>query len=421
MASRNKPIINSVSVLGDQSRSAKAAIVFSLVLLTAACAFSFERPAPVNEGPLRERAITRTVDGIRVSATIPSEDESRSIFGVDLRQHGIQPLWLEIENGADRQIIFLPIGLDPEYFAPLEVAFLYEDSLTEEGHAELAEHVVALSFDSRRRILPGEVFSGFVFLSQPHTSLVAEIDLIGHKWSDRISLLVPVPGMDEAQQRVRATRRLNNEADFVEIDSEATLRTALEGLPCCTTDETGTHQSLPLNLVLIGEIEEWSVAFVRRMYRYSPANPSYAFGRVQDLSGHKASRWVATQPHTLRFWLTPLRYQGKSIWVGQVSTGLGGRFGGSVEDTGRIEPEVDEARNNLVQDLLYSQTIAKFGFVKGVGRVAVAEPQDTPDGSTYYTDGLRAVMVFGGKEVSLAGIDFFDWESLIDHYRRWID
>jgi hypothetical protein len=30
-------------------------------------------------------------------------------------------------------------------------------------------------------------------------------------------------------------------------------------------------------------------------------------------------------------------------------------------------------------------------------------------------------MVFGSEEVSLARIDTFDWESLMDHYRQQID
>lgn len=421
MQSRSKPMTRSDCIRGDQSRLAKAAFALSLLLLTGACASSFERPAPVDDGLLREQALTKTENSIRVSASVPSEDQSKSIFGIDLGQRGIQPLWLEIANGSGREIVFLPTGLDPEYFAPQEVAFLYKDSLTEEGRRELAEHIESLSFDSRRRMLPGETVSGFVYLNQSEPSLMAEIDLIGHKWSHRISLLVPVLGKGDAQQSLAALRGLYTEADFVEIDDEATLRTALEGLPCCTTIETGTGQSLPLNLVLMGEVEEWGPAFVRRMYRYKPASPWYAFGRVQDLSGHKISRWVAPQPHTLRFWLTPLRYRGKSIWAGQVSTRLGGRFGESAEETRRIEPHVDEARNDLVQDLLYSQTIAKIGFVKGVGRVVAAELREAPNGSTYHTDGLRAVVIFGDKPVSLDKVDFFDWERLVDHYRQRVD
>jgi hypothetical protein len=189
-----------------------------------------------------------------------------------------------------------------------------------------------------------------------------------------------------------------------------------EELPCCAADQTGAR-SLPLNLVLIGELDEWGPAFVGRNYRYAPASPWHAFGRMQDLSGRKISRWVAPQPHTLRLWLTPLRYQGKPIWVGQVSTGLGGRFAASGEGTRGIEPDVDEARNDVVQDLLYSQALVKIGFVKRVG-VSAAEPGQTPDGSSYHTDGLRAVLVFGDKAVSLAEVDFFDWERLVDYSRR---
>ena len=88
---------------------------------------------------------------------------------------------------------------------------------------------------------------------------------------------------------------------------------------------------------------------------------------------------------------------------------MGGRFVASVEDeTPRVEPDVDEARNDVVQDLFYSQSLAKLGFVKG------AVP---PDGasSSYRTDGLRTVLVFGSNAVSLAEVDFFDWERLVDH------
>ena len=76
-------------------------------------------------------------------------------------------------------------------------------------------------------------------------------------------------------------------------------------------------------------------------------------------------------------WLTPLRYQGKPIWVGQVSTTLGGRFAASGEETQRIEPDVDDARSDIVQDLLYSQALAKVGFVKGAGSVSAAGPRPT--------------------------------------------
>ena len=201
----------------------------------------------------------------------------------------------------------------------------------------------------------------------------------------------------------------------VEIADQPALREALEGLPCCAADQAGTR-TLPLNLVFIGQLEEWGPAFVRRNYRYATASPWYALGQIPDLSGHKISRWVPPQPHTLRLWLTPLRYDGKPIWVGQASTALGGRFTTSGEGDERIEPAVDEARNDVVQDLLYSQALAKIGFVKAAGSASAARSEQTLANSPYHTDGLRAVLVFGDKAVSLAQIDFFDWERLVDYH-----
>jgi hypothetical protein len=398
----------------DQSGTAGAAFGVALLLLLGACAAPFPRPAPFDDGPLRARAVSRTDDGIRVSATAPSVDESRSIFGVDLDQHDVQPLWLEIENHSERGFYFLPTGLDPEYFAPGEVAFLYHRAFHDQGNAALEEHLEALSFDSRSPIFPGQTVSGFVYANQVEPSMMIDVDLIGRQWSDRISLVVPIPGTEAAQQRMTALRGLYAEADVVQIDDEAMLRAALEKLPCCADDEAGAR-NLPLNVVLIGKLDEWGPAFVRRNYRYAPAGPWYALGRVQDLSGHKINRWVAPRPLTLRFWLTPLRYQGKPIWVGQVSTNLGGRFAASGEGTRRIEPDLDEARNDVVEDLLYSQALAKVGFVKGAGSVTAAEPQQTSDGSSYRTDGLRAVLLFGPNPVSIAEIDFFAWERLAEH------
>ena len=81
-------------------------------------------------------------------------------------------------------------------------------------------------------------------------------------------------------------------------------------------------------------------------------------------------------------------------------------------------PDVDAARNDFLQDAFYSQRVNKVGFVKGVGQASVANPRTTPGGSTYHTDGLRAVMFYGTDPVSLTEIEFIGWERLIDHRQR---
>ena len=209
------------SVDGPGKRQVKvgAGLVAGLLMLVAACASapSFTPPPAVSDAFLREMAVTKAEDGIRVSATIPSREEARSIFGIDLREQGIQPLWLEIENGREGDIYFLPTGLDPEYFAPLEVAFLYKGAYAD--HAALGEHLQALNFDGRSPILAGATVSGFVYLYAVDPSLVAQVDLIGRRWSKRFSLFVPVPGTESAQRRIAEMQSLYAPADSIEIRS----------------------------------------------------------------------------------------------------------------------------------------------------------------------------------------------------------
>jgi hypothetical protein len=400
--------------------AAKVFLVFGLFSLITACGSSFKVPSPVDPGPLRGRAVSNGENNIRVSAAIPHLDESKSIFGVDMGRHGVQPLWLEIENASERRVVFLPTGLDPEYFAPLEVAFLFKDQLSDEGHTSLADHIQSLSLDSRRSISPGETVSGYVYLNQAEPTMIVNIDLIGQKWSQRIGLLVPVPGTEAAQKRIDALQQLYAAKDFVEIENEAMLRKALERLPCCTTSSTGTDQGPPLNLAFIGDLEALGPTFVRRGFRYKPVSAEYAFGRLQDFSGQKISRWIAPQPHTIRIWLAPLRYRGKPVWVGQVSTRLGGRFAAEPGDGTApvIEPNLDEARNDLIQDMFYAQSLVKIGFVKAMDKVPASKPRKTTSGSSYHTDGLRAVLMFAGENIGLSGIKFFDWERLSDYRRQ---
>ena len=60
-------------------------------------------------------------------------------------------------------------------------------------------------------------------------------------------------------------------------------------------------------------------------YRYSPVSPLYLFGRSQDFALQRIRESINERLH-LRLWLTPLRFHGKPVWVGQVSRDIGVRF-----------------------------------------------------------------------------------------------
>lgn len=146
--------------------------------------------------------------------------------------------------------------------------------------------------------------------------------------------------------------------------------------------------------------------------------PRYAFGRTQDLSGRKKSQgYTRAQEQYIRLWQTPIRYLGKTVWLCQVSSRLGGRFAdnASSDETFPMDPYLDDARNDLTQDLAYSQALIKIGHIKSSGKTQETKAGESSGKGHYSTDGLRVVLVFGDRPASLASIDFFKWERLVDY------
>ena len=223
--------------------------------------------------------------------------------------------------------------------------------------------------------------------------------------------------------------------DIKELDEDE-LKAALENLPCCTTDRDGAELGDPINLVVIGDFENIAAAFVRRgwvpaeetystaawktiksyifgsRYRYSPVSSLYFFGRHQDFARQKPRHDIHERNH-LRLWYTALRFEGKPVFVGQVSRDIGVRFTTRTWPpvTHKIDPDVDEARQSVIEDLLFSHTIVGFGFVKGVGRVTPSKPRFNLTGDPYFTDGLRTVLIIETGPTSLEQIKNLGWES----------
>jgi len=162
------------------------------VLFVGACA-TFEEPAPTINPQVRERAQKKESSGIRVSAAVVGTKEAREIFGIDLFQKNIQAVWLEIENSADRPLILLPTGMDPEYFSPLEVAYAYHKTLATEANAAIDEHLLTLNFPIRSPILPGSNMSGYVFTNRSKGMKVIDVDLLGRNFSQNFTFFAPNP------------------------------------------------------------------------------------------------------------------------------------------------------------------------------------------------------------------------------------
>ena len=58
-----------------------------------------------------------------MSAAVLSAEDSRRMFGADLDNTDVQPVWIEIRNRTSQPLWLLRPGTDPDYFSPLEVAW----------------------------------------------------------------------------------------------------------------------------------------------------------------------------------------------------------------------------------------------------------------------------------------------------------
>jgi hypothetical protein len=74
-----------------------------------------------------------------------------------------------------------------------------------------------------------------------------------------------------------------------------------------------------------------------------------------------------------------------------------------------LHPNVDETRNLLIQDLLYSGGLARLGFVAGVGAAPVSQPRDSLEVAEYFTDGLRAILFLSSRPLALSEVEILDW------------
>ena len=197
-----------------------------------------------------------------------------------------------------------------------------------------------------------------------------------------------------------------------------------------TSNRWDTLEGDPLNLVAIGSLDMILSGFGARWdetetisakscwrtfkafslgssYRYSPVSSLYVAGRSQDFALQKARQTINERLH-LRLWITPLRFNSKPVWIGQVSRDIGVRFTLKTWNltTHKIDPDVDDARDYVLDDLLESGHVVRVGYVAGAGAAERTAPRHNLTGDPYFTDGMRAVAIF--SEVRTKPV-FLDW------------
>lgn len=388
-----------------------------------------------------------------VALAAPDPDESARIFGVPLSRKGVQPLHLRIANRSGTPLRLQMLGLDPSYFTPLEAASVSRFSIVKGlwalGALAWVVGPLLLLIPSRlvtawlanrrmegvfrshafplRPIAPGATSEGFVFVryvAGTREFKVRLLDAGGSIRGRRAADEVPVADLTfsvnvKGIKADHLAKDLEAEGPAEECDIAA-LVDRLRKMPAATTGRKGRGSGDPANLVVIAEFEALLSAFADRWnetetitpatcaktvkafllgseYRSSPVSPLFLFGRSQDVALQRIRSSIHERLH-LRLWKTSLRFEAVPVWVGQVSRDIGVRFTPRTWNltTHRIDPDVDESREYVVEDLLQAGRVEAVGYIDGVGACAQDAPRRNLTGDPYYSDGRRAVIYLRG-------------------------
>jgi LssY C-terminus len=408
--------------------SRRAGVLLALVL--GACAAY--QPGALDPNDYLARAQSETQDQVTVTTAALSAAESATLFGVELADDDIQPVWIEIENRDDAAYWYMHRYTDPMYFSPAEVAFANRRWFG--GAANQRMEQVFLQRSLEGYVPPLATVAGFVYTRRDPGTKVVSVSLLGDDQVKVFDFILFTPDLAADHRRVDLASVYRQ--DEMRAVDEAELRAALEQLPCCPTNADGSRLADPLNFVLIGDRDAVLAALVRAgwdetevlsarsaaasarsflfgsRYRYSPVSPLYLFGRPQDAAFQKARDDINRRNH-LRLWLAPLRHDGQEVWIGQISRDIGVRFTTSAWNltTHAIDPDVDAERWYLAQDLASVNALRKYGLVGGVGVSTLRQPRVNAGGDPYFTDGLRAVLFIASGPVPITAIEWLEWRE----------
>jgi len=406
------------------------------LLLPLLCSCATYTPQPLETCGDECEPYTKSQNDMTVSVRILGDDQAERLYGVDLASVGLQAIWLQIDNRSDHSHWLLVSALDPNYFAPNEAAALFEIGLSEEDEKRASERFADLAMPLKSTA--GQVTEGYVLAPRHEGGRYINIMLAGDQHVVNFGFAVPLPDGEFDYEQLDP---LQIYPDQVRPElTLAELRTRLRELPCCVSDEDSEREGDPINLVLIGDLDEmlaalsrggWSfthrinLGTIERMvgaaisgaaYPVAPVSPLYLFDRPQDLALQRARNTILQRNH-LRLWLAPFRFGGQSVWVGQVSRDISVKATllSPTLTTHVIDPNVDEAREHVLQSLLVVGVVERFAFVTGVPPTSPHAPRANLTEDPYFTDGLRVVMqVSGTRTIPPEEVIFLEWQNSVD-------
>ena len=288
-----------------------------------------------------------------------------------------QPGEIEFENRSAEPAALFPYSLDPDYFPPLEVAWLSHRTWAKKTNRRIDTFYYEQAFP--QFIPAGGTASGFIFVNLDKGTKYVPVEVLLGSHIESLEFFLRIPGF---------------RADYSAVDAEALWAEAIK-------KELQTED----------EVREWA-ALVGSRYRNAPFSSLYFFGRGQDF-GLQIARSNIHQRNHMRLWLAPATFRGRPIWVGQISRDIGSKLTtkSSTFTTHKIEPDVDDARDTLALEMISAQVLEAVGYAAGVGARSPEAPGLNLTDDPFITDGLRVIMFLSEEPVSYENMLYFEWEE----------
>lgn len=389
-------------------------------LTVASCSTAPYRSEPLGNVGVTQRAVEQQQGPFTVRASVPGRQEAERLFGIPIYDRGIQPVWLEVRNSADARARLVLTSIDPDYFPPYEVAWMHRKNFSKQGWRDMETYLHANALP--RMIGPGQTVSGFVF-THPSTGTKAfNLDIYGTGEAptfEQFTFFVEVPGFVPDHREIDL-RTLYSEDEIEDVDNDG-LRALLADIPCCTSNRDGSAQGRPLQVLFVASGKDLLRALLRAgwnetSYARDEAylnDAFYLFGRPPD-GIFRTGRDRKSERGELSLWLAPVRVDGEPLWVGQFKNAVGRRYGiGELFLGVTLDPDSNEGRNFVLQDIWYAQALQHWGWSKTGLEVPREAPEQDFHGNPWFsTDAYRAVLWVSGRPIDMTDATPVEWGRL---------
>ncbi len=396
-------------------------LLSAAALLIVSCAGNTVRFDASPQAEVESRQMVQEAGAFRVAASVPSTEEAERLFGIPLQDRGIQPVWLEIRNDGDDRARFVPYSVDREYFPSHEVAYMFRKGLSDQALADLETHLLEQTLP--RRINPNSTVSGYVFTHAEPGTKAFNVDIYyanGEAPNEHFTFFINVPGFepDHASVDFESLYASEEIADY-SVDE---FRQALADWPCCTTNHDGSLEGRPYLVFFVAHGKDLLQALLRAEWQETSlsSDPNYLisidylFSRPPDARFRKL-RDEGSNRNEMALWLAPVRVEGKPVWVAQIKHAISRFFGlGDYFFGQRIDPDVDEGRNFMLQNMWYAQALEAYAFSGTSVVVPVDDPRLDFNGQPWFSDRYRLILWISGDPVSLKSARDMKWDRVIE-------